>query len=275
MTDTSVIPELFSATRRNAKLRRAARMKNTDPEFLVEAAMDVICDRVSIINRTFSNVSTWDSPTPIVAERLTTCANVEADSPIKDLHAGHADEPKADLIVSVFGLHWQNDIPGHFSRIFRSLKPDGLFLCVLPGEGTLKELNRSLIKAETELSNGATMRVDPFPDVRQAGGLLQRAGFTLPVCDIEDFTVRYSELGKLVWDLRAMAATSSLNVNQKPLRRGIWKLAEKYYKNDYSNAEDRLNATFSCLFLSGWHPHDSQQKPAKRGSATHKLSDFL
>jgi hypothetical protein len=156
------------------------------------------------------------------------------------------------------------------------LKPDGLFLGCLVGGSTLRELRAALAEAETEISGGVSPRVAPFADLRDMGGLLQRAGFALPVTDVETLTVRYPHLFALLADLRAMGATNTLVERlRKPTRRALFLRAAVIYARDNSDSDGRLRATFELIFLSGWAPHESQQKPLKPGSAQVSLADVL
>jgi hypothetical protein len=161
-------------------------------------------------------------------------------------------------------------------QIRRALRPDGLFLGCMAGAGTLAELREALLAAETELTGGASPRVAPLVDVRDAGALLQRAGFALPVADHETVTVRYDSMFSLMRDLRAMGATSSLAArSRKPARRELFMRAAEIYSARFSDPDGRVRATFSTIWLSGWAPHASQQQPARRGSATMSLAEAL
>ncbi len=186
-------------------------------------------------------------------------------------------EPESiDLAVSLLTLHEANDLPGQLIQIRRALRPDGLFLGALAGGGTLAELRESLLAAETELAGGAAPRVSPFTDVRDAGALLQRAGFALPVADVEPVVVRYASMFHLMADLRAMGATNALSArSRKPASRALFARAAAIYAERFSDADGRVRATFSLLWLSGWAPHASQQKPLKPGSATVSLKTVL
>jgi SAM-dependent methyltransferase len=180
------------------------------------------------------------------------------------------------LVLSPLNLHLTNDTPGVFIQIARALKPDGLFLAAIPGSGTLQELRDVLLAAEIEIAGGASPRVIPFPDVRDVGGLLQRAGFALPVIDTESYTVRYSSLFPLMKDLRAMGMANPLaDRSRKPLTRAFFLRAAEIYAERYSDADGRIRATFSVIYASGWAPHASQQKPLKPGSAKARLADAL
>ncbi|MGH6817136.1 MAG: methyltransferase domain-containing protein, partial [Methylovirgula sp.] len=181
-----------------------------------------------------------------------------------------------DLAVSALALQNVNDLPGALAQIRRSLRPDGLFLGCLLGGRSLEELRAALAAAEIEIVGGTSPRVVPFADVRDMGGLLQRAGFALPVADVEPLTVRYTHMFALLADLRGMGATNVLVERlHRPTRRRIFLRAAEIYARDYADADGRLRATFELLFLSGWAPHESQQKPLRPGSAKLRLADAL
>lgn len=184
-------------------------------------------------------------------------------------------EGSVDLIVSLMTLHWANDLPGALTQVRRALKSDGLFLGTLLGAGTLKELRAVLTEAELELRDGASARVSPFADGFDGAGLLQRAGFALPVADVDRVTVRYSGLPALVRDLRAMGETNVLAGLIRPLNRAILTRAASLYAERYGEADGRIPATFEIIHLAGWAPHESQPKPLKRGSAKVRLADAL
>lgn len=180
-----------------------------------------------------------------------------------------------DLIVSLMSLHWANDLPGALSQIRRALKPDGLFVGTLLGAGTLKELRAVLTEAELEARGGAQARVSPFADGFDGAALLQRAGFALPVSDVDRLTVRYPDLFALVRDLRAMGETNVLAGGGRPLTRGIVARAAQLYAERFGEPDGRIPATFEIVHLAGWAPHESQQKPLPRGSAKMRLADAL
>ena len=181
----------------------------------------------------------------------------------------------ADLIVSLMTLHWANDLPGALSQIRQALKPDGLFLGTLLGAGTLKELRGVLTEAELAERGGAQARVSPFADGFDGAGLLQRAGFALPVADVDRLTVRYPDLFALIRDLRAMGETNVLAGTIRPLTRPIIARAAALYSQRYGEADGRIPATFEIVNLAGWAPHESQPKPLPRGSARVRLADAL
>lgn len=181
-----------------------------------------------------------------------------------------------DLAVSVLALHTVNDLPGTLVQIRRALKPDGLFLAALLGGDTLTELRQSFALAEAELEGGVSPHVAPFADVRDLGALLQRAGFALPVADVDRVTVRYSSVFSLMHDLRGMGATNVLiERRRQPLRRATLLRMAQIYAERFADPDGKLRATFDIVWLSGWVPHPSQQQPLRPGSARTRLADAL
>ncbi len=181
-----------------------------------------------------------------------------------------------DLIVSPLVLHSVNDLPGALIQMRRALRPDGLMLAALFGGETLKELRLSLLEAESELTGGAGMRVAPFAELQDAAGLLQRAGFALPAADRDVVTVRYAEPMRLLSDLRAMGETAALAEHApRSLSRRVLARTFEIYAARHADEEGRARATFEILTLTGWAPHESQQKPLKPGSAKTRLADAL
>jgi SAM-dependent methyltransferase len=267
--------EIFNYRRLRAHRDRAARMALAGSDFLVQHAAAEICSRLAVTNREFTRALDLFSLSPAMAE------GVAATRPgIEIVRIGEeasrdripAEPGSFDLAISAFGLHWCNDLPGTLLQVRRALKPDGLFMAALPGEGTLRELRAALIAAETRLSGGAAMRIDPFAEVRQAGALLQRAGFALPVADTELLTLRYGDVVGLVRDLRSIGATCALKDGTRRLPREIAAaLAEEYAPE----SDGRISASMNIIYLTGWSPHESQQKPLAPGSAKARLSDFL
>ena len=186
-----------------------------------------------------------------------------------------ADE-SLDLVVSTLALHWVNDLPGAMIQIRRALKPDGLFMGALFGGETLTELRQSLTQAESELSNGAGLRIAPFADAFDGAGLLQRAGFALPVADVDRVVVRYANPLRLIDDLRAMGETNALvDRARQPLSRPVLARALEIYAERFADPDGRIRATFDIITLTGWAPHPDQQKPLKPGSAKMRLADAL
>jgi len=179
-------------------------------------------------------------------------------------------------VVSALALQFVNDLPGVLVQIRRALKPDGLFLAALMGGETLTELRQSFAAAESEIEGGASPRVAPFADLRELGALLQRAGFALPVTDVDRVIVRYDSAFAVMHDLRRMGATNALLARRRvPLRRAtLLRMAEIYAKR-FADKDGRVRATFEIVWLSGWAPDPSQQQPLKPGSAKTRLADAL
>lgn len=181
-----------------------------------------------------------------------------------------------DLVLSNLSLHWVNDLPGALVQIRRALKPDGLFLGTLFGGGTCRELRQALAEAEIAQEGGLSPRVSPLAEVRDAGNLLQRAGFALPVADADTLTVSYADPLKLMADLRGMGESNAVLARRKtPTRRATLAAAAERYRALFAAADGRMPATFEVIYLTAWAPHPSQQKPARPGSASARLADAL
>jgi SAM-dependent methyltransferase len=271
--------------------RRLARVLAASPaEFLLERASDEICDRLAAVKRRFTAIADIGTPLPQLATRLVKAeAAVARLAPLPEVVGPPSllrligDEEllpfraqSFDLAVSALALQNVNDLPGALAQIRRILRPDGLFLGCLLGGRSLEELRTALASAEAEIAGGTSPRVAPFADVRDMGGLLQRAAFALPVADVEPLTVRYANMFALLADLRAMGATNALVERlRRPARRQFFLRAAEIYARDHADADGRVRATFELIFLSGWAPHESQQKPLRPGSARTRLADAL
>ena len=185
-------------------------------------------------------------------------------------------EGRFDLVYSNLELHWANDLPGCLLQITRSLKSDGLFLAAILGGNTLTELRDVLIAAELDVTGGASPRVSPFAELRDAGALLQRAGLALPVVDADEITVTYENLFRLLADLRGMGETNTVRERLRTsTRRNIFLRAAELYLERYPAEDGRIRATFEIIYLHGWAPHESQQKALRPGSAKTSLADAL
>jgi SAM-dependent methyltransferase len=181
-----------------------------------------------------------------------------------------------DLVVSGLALHFANDVPGVLAQIRRALKPDGLFVAALFGGDTLTELRQAFAQAESEVDGGVSPRVAPFADLRQLGALLQRAGFALPVIDLERVTARYDSAVDLMHDLRRMGATNPLVARRRvPLRRKTLMRMADIYARRFADSDGRIRASFDVVWLSGWAPHPDQQQPLRPGSAKLRLAEAL
>ena len=279
---TSGPPQIFDARRRAARLRRSA-VRFGEADFLHLRAAENAAGSIEAILRDFPvavDLSAHPGPFARAVADAPRVGSIVALLGIDESAApGAAALPLADgstdLIVSLLTLHWANDLPGALAQIHRALKPDGLFIGTLFGAGTLKELRAVLTEAELAERGGAQARVSPFADGFDGAALLQRAGFALPVADVDRFTVRYPDLFALVRDLRAMGETNALAGTIRPLTRGVLARAAALYAERYGEADGRIPATFEIVHLAGWRPHDSQQKPLPRGSAKMRLADVL
>ena len=203
----------------------------------------------------------------ILDARLVVAADEEA-LPFRDA--------SLDLVVSALALQFVNDLPGTLIQIRRALKPDGLLLAALAGGDTLTELRQAFAAAEAEVEDGISPRVVPFSDMRDMGALLQRAGFALPVTDVDRVTARYASPISLMHDLRRMGATNALlERSRRPLKRATLTRMTEIYAERFADRDGRIRATFEIVWLSGWAPHASQQKPLAPGSARQRLADVL
>lgn len=281
-------PPIFD---RSLATRRLARALASSPAgFLLDHAIADLELRLGLIKRDFCAILDLGTPLPRLATELAGAAGlVVRVSPLAETIGGApvlalvGDEEalpfapeRFDLAVSALALQHVNDLPGALVQIRRALKPDGLFLGCLLGGQSLNELRTALAVAESELCGGISPRVAPFADVRDMGALLQRAGFALPVADCEPLTVRYADMFGLMADLRAMGGANTLVARlRKPSRRALFLRAAEIYAERFKDPDGRLRATFEIIFLSGWAPHESQQKPLAPGSAKMRLSDAL
>ena len=272
------------------RTRAAAGLAEHD--FLFRAVAERLADRLSDVRRTFPLALDLGCHGgefgEIVGarggiERLVQCDPAPAMAQLAGglALAGEAEAlpfgaGKFDLIVSTMSLHWVNDLPGALIQIRRALKPDGLFLAALAGGGTLGELRGALLEAETALAGGASPRVSPFVELRDAGALLQRAGFALPVADGDLIPVRYENALKLMADLRGMGEANALAAMPRHFtRRDVMLRAAEIYRERHEGADGRIPASFQIVYLTGWAPDPSQQKPAAPGSAATRLADAL
>jgi SAM-dependent methyltransferase len=248
-------------------------------------------DRLAIVQRRFDVAADVGTPLPLLAEAV--AATGRADRLVRlaplpepastrfDLVVGDEEilpfAPQSlDLAVSALSLQLVNDLPGVFAQIRRALRPDGLFLAAMLGGETLRELAETFALAESDVTGGASPHVAPFVEVRAAGALLQRAGFALPVVDQDRVTVRYADPLALMRDLRAMGASNALaERSRRPLRRDVLIRAASAYAERFADPDGRIRATFDVISLSGWVPHESQQKPLRPGSAKARLADAL
>ena len=278
-------PVVFDRTLLRARRARAAGLGPAT--FLVDRVADDLAGRLSAVLRTFNVAADVGTPTDAVrramAGRVGTIVAVDPVVRDDNTLAIVADEEalpfrdgSLDLVVSALALQFVNDLPGTLVQIRRALKPDGLLLAAMIGGDSLAELRAAFAQAESEVEGGVSPRVAPFADLRDIGALLQRAGFALPVTDVDRVTVRYSSPLALLHDLRRMGATNVLTERRrKPLRRATLRRLFEIYAERFADPDGRVRATFEILWLSGWAPHESQQKPLQPGSAKTRLADAL
>ena len=279
---------LFDTTVFARRARRAARSarERAGADFLLAQARDDLALRVTAVSRPFPKAvdlfSPGDGAWPVIAapDRLALTVGLPWQLGPATLRAGFAALPLADasldLVVSLLALQWCEDLPGLLAQVRRALRPDGLFLACLVGGRSLQELRAAFAQAEAEIAGGVSPHVIPFVDVREAGALLQRAGFALPVADVDTLVVRYRSLFDLMADLRAMGATNVLHErSRKPMRRATLFRAAEIYAETFADPDGKMRATFDLVWLSGWAPHESQQKPLAPGSAKRSLAEAL
>jgi SAM-dependent methyltransferase len=285
-------PTVFD--RRLLRVRRARAAALGPATFLIDRAAEDLSDRLAAVLRRFELAVDLGTPTDAVRRTLAASGKIgtivaaDATAGAFMSKAGNAltvaaDEEalpfadgSLDLVVSALALQFVNDLPGALIQIRRALKPDGLFLAALVGGDSLTELRQAFAAAEAEIEDGVSPRVAPFADLRDMGGLLQRAGFALPVTDVDRLTVRYASPFALMHDLRRMGASNALVARRcTPLRRTTLARMIETYAECFADPDGRICATFEIVWLSGWAPHASQQQPLKPGSARARLADAL
>jgi SAM-dependent methyltransferase len=256
---------------RSALRARQARAQRGEPAtFLLDRAAEDMQERLHAVLRDFRDVADIWTPGDILRgippDRFSSIVRIgmfDAEDETLPLAQG-----SLDLVVSALALHFADDL--------RVLRPDGLFLAALLGGDTLTELRQSFAAAEVELEGGLSPRVLPFADLRDLGALLQRAGFALPVADIDRVVVRYDNVFALMQDLRRMGATNVLSERRRtPLRRRTLLRMAQVYGERFADSDGRIRATFDMVWLSGWAPHESQQQPLKPGSAKASLAEAV
>jgi len=286
-------PVLFDRALLRSRQRRALTLAPSG--FLLDRVAEDAADRIGAVLRRFELALDLGTPGDALRRALIASRKVGtviAADALVDRVARHDDastvtvvcdeealpfrDASLDLVTSGLSLQFVNDLPGTLVQIRRALKPDGLFLAALIGGDTLSELRQAFATAEAEIENGVSPRVAPFADVRDLGSLLQRAGFALPVTDVDRFTVRYASPLALMHDLRRMGATNALfERSRRPLKRAVLARMMETYGGRFADLDGRIRATFEIMWLSGWAPHESQQQPLKPGSAQRRLADAL
>jgi len=263
-------PILFDRALLARRLARARR--DGAVTFLLDRVAEDMADRLQAVSRSFSAAADVWTPGTRLADALRgRVASVDAIEFSESESLGLPPDT-LDLVVSALAFQFVNDLPGVLAQIRRALKPDGLLLAALLGGDTLTELRQSFAAAEAECEGGVSPRIVPFADLRDVGALLQRAGFALPVTDVDRVVVRYASAFALMADLRRMGATNVLRERRHtPTRRATLLRMAQIYTERFADPDGRIRATFDIVWLSGWAPHDSQPKPLKPGSATASL----
>jgi SAM-dependent methyltransferase len=266
--EDTAAPILFDRALLRARQRRALKLEPA--EFLLDRVAEDIDERLRAVLRDFSDAADIWTPRallrPPLRDRFKTVAHIGLDGSAQEVLP--LQPASLDLIVSGLAFQFVNDLPGVLAQIRRSLKPDGLLLAAMIGGDTLTELRQAFAAAEAECEGGVSPRVAPFADLRDAGGLLQRAGFALPVTDLDRVVVRYDSAFALMADLRRMGATNILNERRRtPTRRATLLRMAQLYADRFADSDGRIRATYDVIWLSGWAPHASQQQPLRPGSA--------
>jgi SAM-dependent methyltransferase len=282
-------PTIFDRRLLRARQQRAQSLGAET--FLIDRVAAELGERLSVVLRQFDRAVDLGTPTDAVrrvlaaSEKVGTIVAAEPAAARLDASSLRvaADEEalpfadgSLDLVVSALSLQFVNDLPGTLIQIRRALKADGLLLAAMIGGDSLTELREAFAQAESEIEGGVSPRVAPFADVRELGALLQRAGLALPVVDSDRLTVRYPSAFALMRDLRRMGASNMLSERRRtPLKRATLQRMMEIYARRFADPDGRLRATFEIVWLTGWAPHESQQKPLKPGSAAQRLADAL
>jgi SAM-dependent methyltransferase len=273
MTSNSAAPILFERALLRTRQGRAEKMGPA--AFLLDRVAEDMAERLHAVLRQFADAAdlgtTGDQVRNVLTRRVGQLAQINLpDSEFEPLPLA---PESLDLVVSALALQFVNDLPGTLAQIRRALRPDGLLLAAMIGGDTLTELRQSFAAAEAELEGGISPRVAPFADLRDVGALLQRAGFALPVTDVDRIVARYDDAFALMQDLRRMGATNVLVERRRaPTRRATLLRMAQIYSERFADPDGRIRATFDVIWLSGWAPHQSQQQPLQPGSAKASLA---
>jgi SAM-dependent methyltransferase len=277
-------PRIFD---RSLVRQRRRRSLPTAVNFLNEIIAADLADRIRILNRPLRTMAIHGGASALLklqagklrpGARIITSdlvARAEIDLTFDDELLPFAPQ-SLEAFISILGLESANDVPGILAQIRQALRPDGVFLCAVLGGDTLSELRQAWLAAEASLIGGTSPRVAPFIYVREWGALLQRAGFALPVVDADRRTVRYEDVFGLMHDLRRLGLANAMTGrSRRPLSRRLLSALAQAYRERYSTADGRISATFEIIYLTGWAPHESQQKPLRPGSAAMRLAEAL
>ena len=258
-----------------ARLRKA---KGSEPNILTRTIAEELAERLGLVTRDFKTAAVIAAEPDAVAARLLETGKIKAvatiDPPADELIRLEAQS--CDAVFSVLDLQSVNDVPGYLIQMRQALKPDGLLLACLFAGDTLTELRQSWLAAEARLSGGATPRVAPMIGVRELGALLQRAGFALPVADLDRTTVRYGDAVSLIHEIGELGFANHLTSRSRRfVSRSLLGAAIGHYHEHFADDDQRIRATLDIAWLTAWSPHESQQRPLKPGSARMRLADAL
>lgn len=261
-------PDLFDH-KLLAQRRARAVSFGVEGEFLHREIADQVSERLEEVNKAFTDIA-------IVGPKADLWVEMLGGKAVNDQETLALEEASLDLVIHGLALHWSNDPVGQLVQMRRALKPDGLMITAMFGGQTLNELRTSLAEAETEIEGGLSPRIAPMGEIRDLGGLIQRAGLALPVADSVNLTVTYETPLHLMRDLRAMGETNVMHTRRKkPLRRETLMRAMDIYAEHFAEPDGRIPATFEIVFLTGWAPSETQQKPLRPGSAKARLANAL
>jgi SAM-dependent methyltransferase len=272
----NIAPKLFD--RALLRMRQGRALRAGPATFLLDRIVEDMAERLHAVLRDFADVADIWTPDQALrkpsSDRFKSIIHIGLDG--SDREALPFQPESLDLAVSALAFQFVNDLPGVLAQIRRALRPDGLLLAAMVGGDTLTELRQSFAAAEAECEGGVSPRVAPLADLRDVGALLQRAGFALPVTDVDRIVVRYDSAFALMADLRRMGATNILAERRRtPTRRATMLRMAQLYGERFADADGRIRATFDVIWLSGWAPHESQQKPLQPGSAKASLAEAV
>ena len=246
------------------------KRSRSDGLFLHEQALLEIQERLAEVNKAFRDVAVVTGHPEFWSQAFPD-ARVVPDDEVLSL------DPEAfDLVIHALALHWMDDPVGQMIQCRRALREDGLFLAVFFGGETLAELRAAMAEAEVRQRGGLSPRVAPMGELRDTGALLQRAGFALPVADSIRLPAEYQSALRLMQDLRAMGETNALaSRDRSPMTRSLLADLLATYVAHFPGEDGRVRATFELIFLTGWAPAETQPKPLRPGSASHRLAEAL
>jgi len=275
-SNPNAAPMLFDRALLRARQRRARKLGSAD--FLLDRVAEDIDERLHAVLRDFSSVADVWTPGDIlrgpIRARFKSLTHLGLEDSLDEVLPFQPGS--LDLVISALAFQFVNDLPGVLAQIRRALRPDGLLLAAMIGGDTLTELRQCFAAAEAECEGGVSPRVAPFADLRDVGGLLQRAGFALPVTDLDHIVVRYDNALALMADLRRMGATNILVERRRtPTRRATLLRVAQIYAERFADPDGRIRATYDVIWLSGWAPHESQPKPLQPGSAKASLEEAV